>query len=56
MRLLQFNNNSNISLTEFFEDNIFKYTILSHKWEVGEVTFKDLIDDTSKGKASYSKI
>ncbi|PQE14281.1 hypothetical protein CJF31_00006831 [Rutstroemia sp. NJR-2017a BVV2] len=33
-----------------------KYAILSHRWGVEEVTFKDLTDGTSKGKAGYSKI
>jgi hypothetical protein len=56
MRLLQFNDDGDVSLTEFFEDDIPEYAILSHRWEAGEVTFKDLIDDTSKGKAGYGKI
>lgn len=56
MRLLQVNNDGDFSLTEFFEDNIPKYAILSHRWEAGEVTFKDLTDNTSKGKSGYSKI
>ncbi|PVH73201.1 HET-domain-containing protein, partial [Cadophora sp. DSE1049] len=56
MRLLQFNNDGNFSLTEFFEDDIPEYAILSHRWEAGEVTFKDLTDGTSKCKAGYGKI
>ncbi|CAG8982452.1 hypothetical protein HYALB_00014077, partial [Hymenoscyphus albidus] len=56
MRLLQFNNDGDFSLTEFFEGDIPEYAILSHRWEAGEVTFKDLTDGTSKGKAGYSKI
>jgi hypothetical protein len=27
-----------------------------HTWEAEEVTFKDLVDGTGKGKASYDKI
>ncbi|KAH7317257.1 hypothetical protein BKA65DRAFT_557451 [Rhexocercosporidium sp. MPI-PUGE-AT-0058] len=46
-----FNNDGDFSLTEFFEDDISKYAILSHRWEAGEVIFKDLADGTSKGKA-----
>ncbi len=56
MRLLQFNDDCDVSLTEFFEDDIPEYAILSHRWKAGEVTFKDLIDGTSKGKAGYGKI
>ncbi|CZR52081.1 related to kinesin light chain [Phialocephala subalpina] len=56
MRLLQFNDDGDVSLTEFFEDGIPEYAILSHRWEAGEVTFKDLTDGTSKGKAGYGKI
>ncbi|KAG9230256.1 hypothetical protein BJ875DRAFT_472699 [Amylocarpus encephaloides] len=42
MRLLQYNNDGDFSLTEFFEDDIpKKYTILSHRWGA-EVTFKNL--------------
>ena len=33
-----------------------EYAILSHRWEAGEVTFKDMTDGTSKGKAGYGKI
>ncbi|KAH6689416.1 hypothetical protein BKA61DRAFT_500572 [Leptodontidium sp. MPI-SDFR-AT-0119] len=56
MRLLQCDNNGDLSLIEFFESVIPKYTILSHRWRTEEVTFKDLLEGTSKDKASYSKI
>ncbi|KAH9204400.1 hypothetical protein DL95DRAFT_471524, partial [Leptodontidium sp. 2 PMI_412] len=57
MRLLQYNNDGNLSLTEFFEGDIpKKYAILSHRWGAEEVAFKDLIDGTSKSKAGYNKI
>jgi hypothetical protein len=57
MRLLQQNNDGKLSLTEFFEGDIpKKYAILSHRWGAEEVTFKDLIDGTSKDKAGYGKI
>ncbi len=57
MRLLQYNNDGDLSLTEFFEGEIpKKYAILSHRWGAEEVTFKDLTDGTSKGKAGYDKI
>ncbi|KAH8598606.1 hypothetical protein B0O99DRAFT_567078 [Bisporella sp. PMI_857] len=57
MRLLQYNNDGDFSLTEFFEGDIpKKYAILSHRWGAEEVTFKDLTDGTSKGKGGYGKI
>jgi hypothetical protein len=56
MRLLQSDGDGNLSLTEFFEDDIPEYVILSHRWGAEEVTFRDLTDGTSKVKASYSKI
>jgi hypothetical protein len=58
MRLLQYNNDGDFSLAEFFESDIPKYAILSHRWGAEEVTFKDLMDSTSKSKskAGYGKI
>ena len=55
MRLLRYDKNGGLSLTEFFESRIPEYAILSHRWEAEEVTFKDLIDGTSKSKAGYGK-
>lgn len=57
MRLLEFNNDGEFSLTTFFGDKIpQEYAILSHTWGAEEVTFKDLINGTGKSKAGYSKI
>jgi hypothetical protein len=56
MRLLVYNDDSRFSLAEVVGDNIPKYAILSHRWEAGEVTFKDLIDGTGASKAGYDKI
>jgi len=57
MRLLHCNDNGDFSLTEFFENEIpKKYAILSHRWGEEEVTFKDLMDGTSRSKAGYRKI
>jgi Heterokaryon incompatibility protein (HET) len=56
MRLLRYNEKGEFSLTESFGNQIPKYAILSHTWGAEEVTFKDLIDGTGKGKAGYSKI
>jgi len=56
MRLLQYNNGSDFSLTEFFESDIPKYAILSHKWGPEEVTLANLKNGNGKKMASYSKI
>jgi hypothetical protein len=58
MRLLELSNHGALSLTEFFDDKIPRYAILSHTWRTDgkEVTFKDLSEGTGKSKAGYIKI
>jgi hypothetical protein len=58
MRLLEYNNDGEFSLTKDFGDHVSQYAILSHIWgaDTEEVTFRDLIDGTGKSKAGYSKI
>jgi hypothetical protein len=56
MRLLKYNDEGEFSLTDPFCDETRQYAILSHTWEADEVTFKDLMDSTGKGKAGYRKI
>lgn len=58
MRLLRCNNGGEFSLTKDFGDDIPRYAILSHTWglDTEEVTFKDLMDGTSKSKTGYNKI
>ena len=59
MLLLERNSAGEPSLTkDFVGDNIPEYAILSHTWgaDTEEVTFKDLMDGTSKGKSGYKKI
>src|SRR5271170_5820439 len=58
MRLLELKNHDEFSLTEFFDDNIPRYAILSHTWRLDgeEATFKDLTEGAGKSKAGYSKI
>jgi hypothetical protein len=56
MRLLQYNNESDFSLTEFFESDIPKYAILSHRWGSEEVTLADLKNGNGKKMAGYGKI
>jgi hypothetical protein len=60
MRLLERGDNGELRLTEdLVGDNIPRYAILSHTWSIDtteEITFKDLVDGTGKGKAGYDKI
>jgi hypothetical protein len=56
MRLLQYNNDGDFSLSEFFEGDIPKYSMLSHRWEAEEATFEDLQNGTGTKKAGYEKI
>jgi hypothetical protein len=59
MRLLEYNNDVEFSLTkDFFGDKIPEYAILSHTWgeDTEEVTYRDLIDGTSKNRDGYEKI
>ena len=58
MRLLEFKNHGELSLTEFIGDNIPRYAILSHTWgpDDEELSFKDLAEGAGKSKAGYSKI
>ncbi|TVY65587.1 Vegetative incompatibility protein HET-E-1, partial [Lachnellula suecica] len=46
----------NLTLSDFLGDDMPKYATLSHRWEEGEVMFKDIIDGTSESKAGYGKI
>jgi hypothetical protein len=59
MRLLEYNNDSELSLTEdFVSGEIPKYAILSHTWraDTEEVIYRDMIDGTRKNKVRYEKI
>jgi hypothetical protein len=58
MRLLERNSDGEFSLTKDFGDRVSRYAILSHTWgaDTEEVTYRDLMDGTSKSKASYNNI
>ncbi|TVY42671.1 Vegetative incompatibility protein HET-E-1, partial [Lachnellula cervina] len=58
MRLLEYNNDGEFSLTDFGDDIPGPYAILSHTWGADneEVTFRDVMDGTGKRKAGYNKI
>jgi hypothetical protein len=49
-------NASNLSLTEFFDDEIPSYNILSHTWDKDEVTFQDMQNGRAESKTGYHKI
>lgn len=53
MRLLH---TRTLELSEFLENAIPAYAILSHTWEKEEVSFKDMQDPNAKQKAGYAKI
>jgi hypothetical protein len=55
MRLLEYNNDGELSLTQFFDD-FPPYAILSHTWGPEEFTFRDLIEGNGKSKTGYDKI
>jgi len=56
IRLLRYNNKGAFSLTEFVENEIPKYAILSHRWGAEEATFEDLQKGLGIKKAGYGKI
>jgi hypothetical protein len=59
MRLLEYNNDGEFSLTEYFVGGkIPEYAILSHIWgaDTEEVTYRDMIEGTGKNKVGYEKI
>jgi len=59
MRLLWRNNENELGLTsDLGEKDVPRYAILSHTWgaDTEEVTFREMMDGTGKGKAGYKKI
>jgi len=58
MRLSQLNDYPSFSFAEFAEDEVPRYAILSHTWgrDGDEVTYKDIIDGTGRGKPGYDKL
>ena len=58
MRLLQLQQDGDFSLVEHVGNNIPPYAILSHTWgsDNDEVTFRDLVEGTGKGKTGYRKL
>jgi hypothetical protein len=58
MHLLIDRGDSSLRLEKYYDTSIPRYAILSHTWGADdeEVTFKDLMEDTGKNKAGYTKI
>jgi Heterokaryon incompatibility protein (HET) len=58
MRLLQFSQHGELSLTKDLVSNIPPYAILSHTWgnDDDEVTFDDLANGLGKSKTGYTKL
>lgn len=56
MRLLSFNEDGSLALTEYGRNAIPQYAILSHTWGVGEVAYDDLLNGTADTKNGYQKI
>jgi hypothetical protein len=55
MRLLEYTNDGEFSLTQFFDD-IPPYAILSHTWGPEEVTFGDMMYGNGTSKTGFDKI
>jgi hypothetical protein len=53
MRLV---NATSLKLEEFFDENLPRYAVLSHRWQVDEVTFQDMQNGTARTKAGFLKI
>ena len=57
MRLLEYNDAGDVSLTEnFLDDKVPPYAILSHTWGEEEVLLQNLVDGTARNKVRYGKI
>ena len=53
MRLIH---TTRLELKEFFDSDIPRYAILSHRWEADEITFQDYRKGRSKDAAGYDKV
>jgi hypothetical protein len=57
MRLLEYNDDSEPSLTKDFINNLPRYAILSHTWGADdkEVTFEGVVNHTGKDKVDFAQ-
>jgi hypothetical protein len=51
MRLLRYTDTGELEFTQFADEAVPAYAILSHTWGENEVTFADLVNGTAKDKA-----
>jgi hypothetical protein len=56
MRLLRYTDTGELEFTQFADEAVPAYAILSHTWGEKEVTFADLVNGTAKDKPGYKKI
>ena len=58
MRLIKLEEDGQFRLKEFIREDTPPYGILSHTWgaDVDEITLKDLVEGTAKGKIGYGKL
>jgi hypothetical protein len=58
MRLLQYKNDDDITLSEYYGSEVPRYAVLSHRWgrDSEEVTFRNLEDGSGRYKFGYRKI
>ncbi|KAF2230034.1 HET-domain-containing protein [Viridothelium virens] len=56
MRLLHISEDFSLSLEEFEFGDVPRYAILSHRWQTGEVLFKDFEQGSEASKEGYEKI
>jgi Heterokaryon incompatibility protein (HET) len=58
MRLLEYKNDNDITLSEYYGSEVPPYAVLSHRWgrDSEEVTFRNLEDGSGKNKAGYKNI
>jgi hypothetical protein len=56
MRLLSLDSHGNLAWTDFTQDRLPPYAILSHTWGAEEVAFVDLSSGNVQNKAGYRKI
>jgi hypothetical protein len=58
MRLLRLEDDGDVSIGEYAEEDGLRYAILSHRWgkDQDEVTFKDMVEKTGRDKKGFAKI
>ncbi|KAH7066367.1 hypothetical protein BKA63DRAFT_394646, partial [Paraphoma chrysanthemicola] len=55
-RLLKRDDSGQLTFSEFSDDNVPRYAILSHTWGDEKVTYEDIKNSTGNNKPGYEKI